>query len=82
LLTSKSDGSLYQHWLLLRRLKAKGLIDPSRMEPFEEVFVTTKYLFSLFYPLAAVLPIQLLTVNSTRLKIACYCLSGAESGDD
>ena len=77
LLTSKSGASFYQHWLLLRRLKGKGLIDPNRMEPFEEVFLTTNYLFAVFYPLAAVLPIELLTVNSTKLKIACNCLSGA-----
>lgn len=82
LLTSKGSASFYQHWLLLRRLKGKGLIDPNRMEPFEEVFLTTKYLFSVFYPLAAVLPIELLTVNSTKLKIAYNCLSGAESDDD
>jgi hypothetical protein len=44
LLTSKGGASFYQHWLLLRRLKGKGLIDPNRMEPFEEVFLTTKYL--------------------------------------
>jgi hypothetical protein len=64
LLTSKSDASLYQHWLVLHRLKTKGLIDPHRMEPFEDGFPTSRYLFSVFYPLAAVLPVEFLTVDS------------------
>jgi hypothetical protein len=60
LLTSKSDASLYQHWLVLHRLKTKGLIDPHRMEPFEDGFPTSRYLFSVVYPLAAVLPSRIL----------------------
>jgi len=64
LLTSKSDASLYQHWLVLHRLKTKGLIDPHRMEPFEDGCPTSRYLFSVFYPLAAVLPVEFLTVDS------------------
>lgn len=73
-LTSQSSASLYQHWLVLHRLKTKGLIDPRRMEPFEDGFPTTKYLFSVFYPLAAVVPIEVLTLNATKLSVACNCL--------
>jgi len=35
LLTSESKASLYQHWLLLNRLKRKRLIDSDKMQPFE-----------------------------------------------
>jgi|GraSoi_2013_60cm_1033757.scaffolds.fasta_scaffold02259_7 hypothetical protein len=73
-LTGESNASLYQNWLVLHRLKTKGLIDPDRMEPFEDGFPTTRYLFSVFYPLAAVLPIEVLTVNPTKLTVACNCL--------
>jgi len=74
LLTSKSDASPYQHWLVLHRLKTKGLIDPHRMEPFEDGFPTSRYLFSVVYPLAAVLPVEFLTVDSTKLSVACNCI--------
>ena len=76
-LTSQSNASFYPHWLLLHRLKTKGLIDPQRMEPFEDGFPTTKYLFSVFYPLSAVLPIEPLTINSTKLEVVCNRLSEA-----
>jgi hypothetical protein len=74
-LTSHSDACFYQHWLLMRRLKRKGLIDPNKMEPFEDGFPTTKYLFSVFYPLAAVVPIEVLTLNATKLKATYNRLS-------
>ena len=35
---------------------------------------TSRYLFSVFYPLAAVLPVEFLTVDSTKLSIACNCI--------
>jgi hypothetical protein len=68
--SGQNHASLYQHWLLLHRLKRKGLINPDRMEPFEDGFPTTKYLFSVFSPFAVLVPVEGLTVNSTKLSAA------------
>jgi hypothetical protein len=70
LLISESKTSLYQHWLLLDRLKRKGLIDPNAMELIETDFPTNNYLFSVFSPAAALLPIEGVTVNTTKLFAA------------
>jgi hypothetical protein len=70
LLVSESKTSLYQHWLLLNRLKRKGLIDPNAMELIETDFPTNNYLFSVFSPAAALLPIEGVTVSTTKLFAA------------